>query len=355
MTKITPVILCGGSGTRLWPRSRAGKPKPFLPLVGENTLFEATVLRCGEQAHFAAPIVVTGMKHLAHVEAQLPVPGGEIIVEPEARNTAAAIALAALRLPDEAIMLVCPSDHHIADCAAFTAAARAAADLAAQDWLVSFGIEAKSPETGFGYLRRGEAIVGGPGSRVARFVEKPDLARAEQFVASGDYAWNGGIFAFRAGFFLAELERHRPAIAAAAREAAAKGRVEDAGAGRHRFHPDPAAFARIESESVDYAVMENTDRAAMVPADMGWSDIGNWEALAAARREGQHGSDEHGNHVSGPAELVDCRNVLVDTDGPRVNVIGLENVMIVVDGGEILVTTAAGAQKVGKLQGAANQ
>ena len=354
MSTITPVILCGGSGTRLWPRSRVAKPKPFLPLIGEDTLFEATVLRCSDKAHFAPPIVVTGTRHLEHVEAQLPVDGGEVIVEPEARNTAAAIALAALRLPGDAIMLVCPSDHHIADCEAFTRAALAAAELAAQDWLVSFGIEAKSPETGFGYLRRGEAIGAGPGSRVAQFVEKPDLARAEQFLQSGEYAWNGGIFAFRAGFFLSELERHRPAIAAAARAAAAGGREELAGKHR-RFHPDAAAFAAIESESVDYAVMENTARAAMVPADMGWSDIGNWEALHAARMLAETPGDADGNHVQGPAELVDCRNVLVDSDGPRVSVIGLENVMIVVDGDDILVTTAAGAQKVGKLKGAVNQ
>lgn len=345
MSTITPVILCGGSGTRLWPRSRVTMPKPFLPLVGNSTLFEATVLRCADEARFAAPVVVTGAGHLAHVEAQLGRAGGEIIVEPAARNTAAAIALAALRLDPQAIMLVCPSDHHIADCAAFVAAAEAAAELAVQDWLVAFGIEAKAPETGFGYLKRGPAIGEGPGARVAQFVEKPDLARAQQFLSSGDYAWNGGIFAFRAGFFLAELERHRPDIAAAVKRAVALGRAED-----HRFHPDAEAFAAISSESVDYAVMENTDRAAMVPANMGWSDIGNWEALHAARQR-----DDDGNHVSGPAELVQCRNVLVDSDGPRVNVIGLENVMIVVDRGEILVTTAAGAQLVGKLHGAANQ
>lgn len=346
MPQINPVILCGGSGTRLWPRSRAHKPKPFLPLVGNNTLFEATLLRAADPAHFAPAVVVTGSKHLEHVESQLHAsPAAQVIVEPSARNTAAAIALAALRLPEDAIMLVCPSDHHIADGAAFVAAARAAAELATDNWLVSFGIEAKTPETGFGYLRRGERIGEGPGCRVAQFVEKPDLARAEQFLASGEYAWNGGIFAFRAGHFLAELERHRPQIAAAARKAVAEGRAD----GR-RFHPEPQAFASIQSESVDYAVMENTDRAAMVPADMGWSDIGNWQALHEARP-----ADENGNHISGSAELVDCRNVLVDSDGPRVSVIGLEGVMIVVDGDEILVTTASGAQKVGKLSGAINQ
>lgn len=346
MTKITPVILCGGSGTRLWPRSRVAKPKPFLPLVGHSTLFEATVLRAADPAHFTAPVVVTGARHLEHVEVQLRgTQGAQTIVEPSARNTAAAIALAALRLPGDRIMLVCPSDHHIADGAAFVSAARAAGELAEQDWLVSFGIEAKTPETGFGYLKRGAPIGDGPGAQVAQFVEKPDLARAEQFLASGEYTWNGGIFAFRAGFFLSELERLRPAIAAGARRAVELGKVDGS-----RFHPDADAFERIDSESVDYAVMENTDRAAMVPADMGWSDIGNWEALHTARDR-----DASGNHVKGTAELVDCRNVMVDSDGPRVSVIGLEGVIIVVDGDDILITSAAGAQKVGKLSGAVNQ
>jgi mannose-1-phosphate guanylyltransferase len=345
MTRITPVILCGGSGTRLWPRSRASKPKPFLPLVGERTLFEQALLRCGEAAHFDPAVVVTGKAHLEHVEAQLcGVPGAQVIVEPEARNTAAAIALAALRLPEDAVMLVCPSDHHIADCEAFAAAARAAAALATEGWLVSFGIEAKTPETGFGYLRRGEPV-GEHGYRVAQFIEKPELARAEQFLADGGYAWNGGIFAFRVGTFLDELAAHRPKLAEAVRRSVESGRSEG-----HRFHPDPAAFAEIESESVDYAVMENTAKAAMVPADMGWSDIGNWQALHVART-----CDEAGNAVSGRAELVDCRNVLIDTDGPRVSVIGLTDVIVVVDGDEVLVTTAAGAQKVGKLLGAVHQ
>ncbi len=343
MSAIVPVILCGGSGTRLWPKSRAARPKPFLPLTGERTLFEATLDRCADPAHFAAPIVVTGRAHLEHVEAQAPA-AAQIIVEPEARNTAAAIALAALRLPAEAVMLVCPSDHHIGDAAAFCAAARAAGELAGEGWLVSFGIEATAPETGFGYLRRGEPI-GASGYKLTEFIEKPDRALAERFLAEGGYAWNGGIFAFRAGDFLAELAEHRPALAVAVGEAVAGGREE----GR-LFHPDPAAFARIEGESVDYAVMENTSRAAMVPAEMAWSDIGNWLALHQARPR-----DAQGNAVSGPAELVDCRNVLVESDGPRVSVIGLADVIVVVDGDEVLVTTAAGAQQVGKLRGAVEQ
>lgn len=341
---ITPVILCGGSGTRLWPRSRAAKPKPFLPLVGDSTLFEATVARAAPEHGFAPPLVVTGARHVEHVEAQLAGLAATIVVEPAARNTAAAIALAALRLDPDAIMLVCPSDHHIADSAAFRAAARNAAALAADGYLVSFGIEAKSPETGFGYLERGEPLPHG-GFRVARFVEKPDRARAEAFVAAGSYAWNGGIFAFRVGTFLDELAAHRPAILEAARAADQAGTL----AGR-QFHPGAAEFDGFTPESVDYAVMENTTRAAMVPVDMGWSDIGSWDALHLALDR-----DGSGNSVQGRAELVDCRNVLVTSDGPRVSVIGLADVVIVVDGDDILVTSHAGTQRVGKLHGAANQ
>jgi mannose-1-phosphate guanylyltransferase/mannose-6-phosphate isomerase len=345
MSKITTVVLCGGSGTRLWPRSRIARPKPFLPLLGESTLFEATLARCSDGSIFAAPIVVTGLAHLAHVQEQAAAaPGTEIIVEPQAKNTAAAIALAALRLPEDAVMLVCPSDHHIADVPAFTGAACAAAALAQEGWLVTFGIAPNAPETGFGYIRRGEALDHG-GFKVAQFVEKPDRTTAERFLSEGGYSWNGGLFCFRAGDFLAELERQRPALAHAVREAVARGKADGP-----LFFPEPEAFAAIESESVDYAVMEGTGRAAMIPVEMGWSDIGNWHALREARER-----DEAGNAALGRVELVDCRNVMVDTDGPRVSVIGLEDVIIVVDGDEVLVTSAAGAQKVGKLAGAQSQ
>ena len=344
MTAIYPVVLCGGSGTRLWPRSRKAMPKPFLPLVGDKTLFEGTLGRCGNDTRFAEAVIVTGAAHRAHVEAQAAAfPGTSIIVEPEAKNTAAAIALAAARLPDEAIMLVCPSDHHINDESAFREAACAAAELAKDDWLVAFGIAPTAPETGYGYIKRGRPV--GGGFAVERFVEKPDLATAQSFLADGDYSWNGGIFVFRAGAFLAELARHRPELAAAVRQSVAKGHEDGA-----TFHPDAAAFSLIESESVDYAVMEATERAAMMPVTMGWSDIGNWQALRDARAP-----DADGNRARGRVDLIDCRNVLVETDGPRVSAIGLEDIAIVVDGDEVLVTTMAGAQKVGKLGGASNQ
>lgn len=346
MDKIIPVVLCGGSGTRLWPRSRKDKPKPFLPLIGDTTLFEATVLRCDPASGFGDPVVVTGTAHLSHVEEQLPACGEpRIIVEPEGKNTAAAIALAALRLPEDSVMLVCPSDHHIGDVDAFRAAAREAAALAAQGWLVSFGIAPTAPETGFGYVKRGQPIEGTGGWQVERFVEKPDLDRARAFLADGGYSWNGGIFALRAGTFLEELAAHRPALAEAVGRAVSNGHLDG-----HRFYPDPVAFGQIEGESIDYAVMENTTRAAMVPAAMAWSDIGNWQALHDALPH-----DEAGNAVSGRVELRDCANVLVETDGPRVSVVGASNLIVVVNRDEVLVCTPEGAQLVGKLSGAANQ
>jgi mannose-1-phosphate guanylyltransferase/mannose-6-phosphate isomerase len=328
----------------LWPRSRKTKPKPFLPLIGERTMFEATLGRCGDAGQFAPPVIVTGTAHLEHVEAQATIaPGATVIVEPQAKNTAAAIALAAGRLPEDAVMLVCPSDHHIADEPAFRAAAAAAAKLAAEDWLVAFGITATAPETGYGYIKRGAPLEGG--YQVERFVEKPDLATAQSFLADGGYSWNGGIFAFRAGQFLTELARHRPKLAEAVARSVSGGSEDGS-----RFRPDAESFGTIEPESVDYAVMEETDRAAMVPVSMGWSDIGSWAALRDATDR-----NHDGNSIRGRAELVDCSGVFVDSDGPRVSVIGLNDVVIVVDGDEVLVTTTEGAQKVGKLGGAAKQ
>ncbi|MEL6528908.1 MAG: sugar phosphate nucleotidyltransferase [Pseudomonadota bacterium] len=341
---IHPVILCGGSGTRLWPVSRKVKPKPFLPLVGDVTLFEEAIGRVADEAQFAAPMVVAGAQHTELIEAQI---GAErdhqLVVEPIGRNTAPAIALAAALLPEDAIMLVCPSDHHIADEEAFRIAAAAAAQLAHDDWMVSFGIAPDHPETGYGYLHRGEPIIGG--FKIARFVEKPDLERAKAYLATGEYSWNGGIFAFRAGALLDELKAHRPEMAALVAQSVADGQREGS-----RFYPSEEPFAAIDGDSIDYAVMENTARAAMVPADMGWSDIGNWAALRDALA-----CDDGGNTVRGAADLVDCRNVMAVSDGPRVSAIGLEDVCIVVSDGEVLVTTRDGAQKVGKLPGATNQ
>ncbi|MFB0612057.1 mannose-1-phosphate guanylyltransferase [Aurantiacibacter poecillastricola] len=342
MSKIVPVIMCGGSGTRLWPRSRKARPKPFLPLLGNTTLFSQTLARCSDPAMFASPIVVAGAAHGEHIRESLP-DDGVMIVEPEGRNTAPAIALAAARLPSDAIMLVCPSDHHIRDGAAFCETVADAAELARRDYLVAIGIRPTGPETGFGYIERGDEI--SPGHAIRRFVEKPDLERAKQFLDDGNFSWNGGIFVFRAGVYLDELRKFRPDMAELVTKAVAEGREEG-----DSFHPAAEPFCRIDGDSIDYAVMENTQSAATVLADMGWSDIGNWKALLDEQER-----DGDGNVVRGRGDLVDCRNVYVDSDGPRVSVIGLEDVVVVVDGNDIVITTIDGAQKVGKLPGALDQ
>lgn len=332
---IHPVILCGGGGTRLWPRSRPERPKPFLPLLGERTLFQQTLDRVADLSVFGAPMIVAGDTHLPLIREQAPADGLSLVAEPVGRNTAPAIALAAHRLDPQQLMLVCPSDHYVADPQAFVTAVRSAAELAQQGYLVSLGITPDRPETGYGYIRRGAEL--GGGFVVDAFVEKPDRATAKQFLADGGYSWNGGIFLFSAGHYLEELAVHRPAMAKQIEEAVSGGAEADG-----VFRPDAARFEAIEGDSIDYAVMEQTDRAAMVPATMGWSDIGNWQALAEAR-QGQ----SRGRH-----DVLDGRNVFIDSDGPRVSVAGLSDIIVVVDGDEVLVTTAEGAQKVGKLSGA---
>lgn len=347
MHLIHPVILCGGGGTRLWPLSRKAKPKPFLPLVEEESLFQQAVNRLANDSGFAHPIIVAGSAHVDLIEAQMGTSEVEaLVIEPVARNTAPAIALAAALLPRDAIMLVCPSDHHIANPQAFRDAARAAVELAHDNHLVAFGIAPDRPETGYGYLERGEALKGG--YAIARFVEKPDLARAEAYLASGNFSWNGGIFAFRAGSYLEELATYRPAMALLVQRAAEEGVAQG-----KRFYPAADAFAAIDGDSVDYAVMENTARAAMVPVDMGWSDIGNWSALADALSDK---ADGDGNLAkAGKADFDGCSGVLTISDGPRISAVGLEDICIIVTGNEVLVTTRDGAQRVGKLPGAANQ
>lgn len=338
MSRIVPVVLCGGSGTRLWPRSRAAKPKPFIPLLGETTLFEETLARCADRERFGPPVVVIGEKHLAVAQEQAAgiAPDARFIVEPCGRNTAPAVALAAHSVARDDIMLVCPSDHFIADTDAFAQAALAAANLARGGWLVCFGIAATSPETGYGYLRRGDAL--DDGHRVAQFVEKPDLDRALAFIADGGYAWNGGIFALPAGLFLDELAAHRSTMAEHVATA-----FENAKAQGDRLFPEAEAFAAISGESVDYALMENTDRAAMVDVSMGWSDIGNWDALMSKR-----GPDADGNVILGPGEIIAASGAMIDSDGPHVTLVGASDTIVVVDGDDILVAARSAVQRVGE-------
>ena len=347
MSVIHPVILCGGGGTRLWPLSLRSRPKPFLPLIGDSSLFEQAIGRLADDPRFAQPIIVAGSAHQELIAEQMADAAHRLIIEPAAKNTAPAIGLAAALLDPSDIMLVCPSDHYIADSQGFCDAAEAAAALAARDYLTAFGITPDSPETGYGYIKRGEALDGG--FAIAEFVEKPDLERACTYLESGDYCWNGGIFAFRAGAFLDALKEHRPAMADSV-----IGAMESARHEASAIYPDTGIFSAIDGESVDYAVMENTGRAAMVPASMGWSDIGNWAALQDALTSGD-GQAEEGNITEGEVDLIDCAGVMVSSDGPRVSAVGLEDVCIIVSGGEVLVTTREGAQMVGKLPGAVNQ
>lgn len=338
---IYPVILCGGNGTRLWPRSRRSQPKPFLRLLGERTLFQMALDRVDDETMFAAPTIVAGGAHVQHVVEQAS--KHALIVEPEARNTAPAIALAAHRLPPEAVMLVCPSDHHIGNIDAFRDGVRRGADLARQGYLVSFGIDPTRPETGYGYIQKGAEL--GGGFAVERFVEKPDEERAKGFLADGRFVWNGGIFLFRAKDYLAELEQHRPVMAAGVAAAVGEGEERDDG-----FFPDDRRFSEIEGESVDFAIMENTRKAAVVSADMSWSDIGDWTALMSARAEW-----DRRNWSNARGDVIQGQNVMIDSDGPRVSVVGLSDVIVIVDAGEVLVVHKDAAQLVGKLPGASGK
>ena len=336
--KIVPVILSGGSGTRLWPMSVPERPKQFLPLVGEATMFEATLARVADSGRFAAPVVVANARHAELIDAQLRGTAATLILEPLARNTAPAIALAALLAEPQAPLLVMPSDHVIADEIAFMAAIDAALPLVEQGWLVTFGIAPDGPETGYGYLKVGEGLV--PGAyRVARFVEKPDAAAAAAMIAGGDHVWNGGIFLFRADTFLAALADHAPAMLAAAQAAVERGT-------RHgcRFLPDADAFAASPSDSIDYAVMEKAARVAVVPVAMGWSDVGSWDALHAI------GADAAGNAHSfangGDVIAIDTRNCLLKSDGIRIAAVGVEDLIVVASGNDVLIMRRGTSQAV---------
>ncbi|WP_294190357.1 mannose-1-phosphate guanylyltransferase/mannose-6-phosphate isomerase [uncultured Sphingomonas sp.] len=341
MSAIVPVILSGGSGTRLWPMSRPERPKQFLALTAAETMLQLTAARAHGDA-FAAPIVVANAAHADQVETQLAeitASPQAIILEPAGRNTAPAIALAALEADGKAPLLVMPSDHVIADPDAFHAAIHAALPLVEDGWMVTFGITPDSPETGYGYIKVGDEVAAGV-HRVARFVEKPQRDVAEAMIASGDHAWNGGIFLFCADAYLKALEQFRPDILAAA-----KASLEGARRDGVRVHPDKAAFEASPSDSIDYAVMEKAERVAVVPVAMGWSDVGSWDALHAIAD-----NDEHGNVVNGDAIVLDSRNCLVRSDGARIAMVGVEDLIVVASGNDILILPRGRSQDVKLLQ-----
>ena len=342
---IVPVILSGGSGTRLWPMSRPERPKQLLALTAADTMLQLTARRVAGEA-FAAPIVVANARHADQIDVQLAAAGvvpQAVILEPIGRNTAPAIALAALAAgAGEQALLVMPSDHVIGDVDAFHAAIARAMSLVAQGWLVTFGIDPDAPETGFGWIQRGEALgdnAGGGVFRVRRFVEKPPLDAAKAMLASGDYSWNGGIFLFRADIYLQALGQHDPGILVAAEAAMGKARHDGI-----RVFPDAKAFAASPDDSIDYAVMEKASRVAVVPVSMAWSDVGSWDALHAISDR-----DEADNAHAGDVLAIDTRNCLVRSDGPRVALLGVEDLIVIASGNDVLILPRGRSQEVKKL------
>lgn len=326
---IRPVILAGGAGTRLWPLSTAERPKHLLPLLGEETLFAQTLARFGEG--FAPPIIVANRAQ--EVELRAAAPHARLLLEPIKRDSAAAIALAAELADGDELLLVCPSDHFIANPAAFHRAIELARPSAESGKIVTFGIEPDHPATGFGYIAAGE----GEGVwNVARFVEKPPLERAEAMLAEGGHYWNAGIFLGMARTWREELERHAPAIRAAAQGALANASVDGAA-----IRVDETAFSASPAKSIDYAVMEHSDRVAVVPVSMGWSDVGSWEAVFDAAGKG-----DGGNVVTGNALVIDSHANLIRSDGPRIAAIGVDDLVIVATADAVLVTRLSHSQQV---------
>jgi mannose-1-phosphate guanylyltransferase/mannose-6-phosphate isomerase len=351
MTILHPVILSGGSGSRLWPLSREAYPKQLLALLTEQTLLQETVARAAslpQPIEVQPPILICNQEHRFLIREQCQAIGCEpaaIYLEPAGRNTAPAIALAALHLSEgehnpDALMLVMPADHVIRDQAAFARAVIQAASAAEKGHLVTFGITPTHPETGYGYIRAGAALSGIDGaSEVQQFVEKPDIQRAKQFLAEGNYSWNSGMFLFRAGSFLQELGTFRPEILRAV-TAAWQQRSSDLGF----FRPQKEQFMQSPSDSIDYAVMQSTKRAAVVQADMGWNDIGAWDALWNLAER-----DANNNALHGDVLALDTTNSYLRAENKLVAVIGLDNVVVVETKDAVLVMNKDHAQDVKKI------
>lgn len=333
MTKIRPVILSGGSGARLWPLSRQRFPKQLLPVVGNETMLQVTARRVSG-AKFLRPILIGGEDHGFFLKSQLEEIGQEaevILLEPVGRNTASAAALAAewvLARHEDELLLLLPSDHAIDDQAAFERAVEAAVDQAMQGGIVTFGATPTFPSSHYGYIELGERLAGKEVFSIASFVEKPDEARAAEFIACGRYLWNCGIFLFRARHFRAEMLQHMPRTA----EAVARSIVHGSDDGIF-LRPQREAFSSADSLSIDYGIMEKTDEKFVRPTDMGWSDVGTWEAVWEKAPK-----DDHGNAISGETVLQDSRNCLIRNDGSALIAgLGLESVAVIAQSDVIFI------------------
>lgn len=344
MSTILPVVLSGGSGTRLWPLSRSGYPKQFLALTAEVSLFQDTLERLGGIEGVVDPLVVCNEEHRFIIAEQAKNIGqklGSIILEPTAKNTAPAIALAAIQAlsrHEDPLLLVLPSDHVFQNVEAFHCAVAAAAQLAAAGHMVTFGVVPTRPETGYGYIEAGAALDAG-GFAVSRFVEKPDAQTAQGYLDQGGYYWNSGMFMFRASVYLKELEAYHPDIIGPCRQAMAKA-VHDLDFCR----VNAAAFADCPSESIDYAVMEKTRQAAVLPLDAGWNDVGAWPAVWEATPH-----DAQGNGTHGDVMLENSSNCYVYAQSRLVCALGLENVTIIETPDVVLAMPHAHAQDVKKI------
>ncbi|WP_438346113.1 mannose-1-phosphate guanylyltransferase/mannose-6-phosphate isomerase [Methylorubrum populi] len=340
---ILPVILCGGSGTRLWPASRESMPKQFTPLVDPTTsTFQATIRRVADPAVFARPTVIASAESRFIVAEQLAQTGiaADILLEPERRDSAAAVAVAALhgaRRGPETVVLVMAADHVIEDAAAFARAAREAALGARLGQIMTLGITPTRPATEYGYIRTGGALPDAPSlERVERFVEKPDAAGAERLIGEGAL-WNSGYFLFRADVMLAELKAHAPEVLEAARTALANA-VTDLDFVRL----EAVSFARAPKTSIDYAVMERTARAGVLAVSFAWSDVGTWDAVWGVLER-----DAQGNALRGRVELIGTRNSLVHSEGEGLTtVVGLEDVVVVTTPDAVLVASKAQSGRV---------
>lgn len=329
MSHLYAIILAGGSGTRLWPRSRRQQPKQLLDLLSERTMLQETYERVAPLVSFTNVFVITNREYVGDVQSQLPeVPPEHVIGEPEGRGTAPPAALAALLLlprDADAVTIILPADHAIPHPGEFRYALRAAAEVANQNFLVTLGTKPEYPETGYGYIEAGEPLgepLGLTAYRVNRFTEKPDLATAERFVAEGNYYWNSGIFIWRASTILEEFSRHLPAMRARLDTIVANGL--DAPTFEKDWHA-------LENETLDVGIMEKSSQAAMLPLDVGWNDVGNWAALLDLMEPDADGNVVMGHHIG-----VDTQSSLIYSKGRLIATVGLEN-MIIVDAGDVLL------------------